>query len=171
MLRLSDAFSWPPTLCTLAFDVGLPSSCPVVFFLVTTLVSYGLNASVLLSDGLPRVLRSNFAAGGDLALELPTLLLFEELFSNGETSGFVGESAPIWLHVCAKSAKGLFFASNCKIKVIPRLLLLFFLWLPSCGYFQIATYESDGSVNDHLNFQQGRFSICEDKYMQLFFYQ
>lgn len=82
-------------LCTLAFEVGLPSSCPDELFLVTTFVSYGLNASVLQSDGLPRVLRSSLAAGGDLAFEPPTLVLFDEFFSRGDTKGFVGESAPI----------------------------------------------------------------------------
>jgi hypothetical protein len=36
-------------------------------------------------------------------------------FSKGGINGFVlGVSAPIWLQVCASSANGLFFASNCK---------------------------------------------------------
>jgi len=65
----------------------------VVFF-VTTLTSYGLNANDLPpSVGLPRVFRSNFVTGGDFAFV--AMLMPFELFSKGEISGFVGESAPI----------------------------------------------------------------------------
>lgn len=111
LLSLALTLSWPLTLWTLAFDAGLLSS---VDFFETTLVSYGLNASDFPSDGLLRVLRSNFAAGGDFAFA-PPFMLFGVL-SRGEIKGFVGESAPIWLHVCANKANGLFFASNCKVK-------------------------------------------------------
>lgn len=109
------ALSWVALkLCTLVLDPGLTSSDDDDDddFFVVTFVSYGLKPSGFDSAGLLRV-RSTFVAGGDLVFE-PEITF--DGFSNGDIIGFVGESAPIWLHVWARRASGLFLASNCKIE-------------------------------------------------------
>lgn len=112
-VEVSDFFSSVLLFCTLDFDVGRDSSD----FFVTTLFSYGLKAN-LLSFGVERWTFSDFsldAAGDERVFDESEDVFF--VFSNGEINGFDdGVSAPIWLHVWANRAKGLFFASNCKEK-------------------------------------------------------
>lgn len=97
--------------------------------MVSTFISYGLKASLISGDA------SDFSVftDGDLELlEWPPFSMEPAdetedddddedflFFSDGETRDLTvifPESAPIWLHVCAKSASGLFLASNCKVK-------------------------------------------------------
>lgn len=85
-------------------------------FLVRTLFSYGLKAN-LFSVGVDLLVDSfsgfSLAIVGD-DLKFSLLDGFFD-FSIGEMSDFVdGESAPIWLHVWARRASGLFFASSWK---------------------------------------------------------
>lgn len=93
----------------LDFDDGRSS------LLVNTFNSYGLNANGFTDSG-DAVAFGVFdwanADGGDFEDDEDESDDF--LFLSIDNSGLtVDESAPIWLHVCAKSASGLFLASNC----------------------------------------------------------
>lgn len=74
--------------------------------LVSTFISYGLNASGRISCGDVFDFGVFEMVDGDLDVSV------FNLFFSDETVGFTAaESAPIWLHVWAKSASGLFLAS------------------------------------------------------------
>jgi hypothetical protein len=77
---------------------------------VSLLVSYGLKlATDFVTEGVLLLLLSLVA--GEILSRRESDFLW--LLSKGGSRGLeLGESAPIWLHVCASRAKGLFFASN-----------------------------------------------------------
>lgn len=92
-------------------------------FLITTLFSYGLKASLAGSEGgvvrlvvleLTRPPPAGLGPGRGASL-IDVDFFFSKV---GKRALGVGESAPIWLQVCASKARGLFLASSCKRKEI-----------------------------------------------------
>lgn len=114
LFRLGARVSFTDRRPSSPFEEGLSS------LLLTTFVSYGLNASLLGSDGglvrlELRVVRFVADDGLEPARADASLPGADFFLSKDDKSALgVGESAPIWLQVWASRARGLFLASNYK---------------------------------------------------------
>lgn len=110
----------------LAVEEELLLSSGDLVFSLTIEDSYGLKLDLRASLEILLL----FPEDGGVLFSLEESFLLDFDFSEAAISLELGASAPIWLHVWASSANGLFLASNCKQKKI----LVMFLVLCAQSY-------------------------------------